>query len=536
MRYSLLCSSVCSVLLAASPCWGQAPSLAELAAQVSALQTTVAKLTRYIQVIEDAATSTYHGLSGPHIIFTGANVHIRSGSGWTHKGRTVNGAWVSEPLGLGNLIIGYNEANDSPTADTAQRGGSHNLVIGTQHQYPNSGGLVAGNNNVISGNAASVSGGLDNTASGLDSSVSGGWSNTASGYAASVSGGYRNRASNERSSVSGGLDNTASGASSSVNGGYRNRSSGWGTSVSGGFRNTATSTASSVSGGSNNQATGNFSTVGGGSGVTVIGANDFSNRLPACLTTKDVDGQAKADVVFEGCNVHIRNGDSSTNTTNGLGNLIVGYNEDLNTVGVRFPRTAGRNDRSGSHNVVIGPEHEYSSHSGLVVGVGNIISGAYASVSGGRDNEASGDYGSVSGGQNNEASDDAASVSGGVANVASGSYASVSGGQSNMATSTAASISGGTSNRVNGTAASVSGGYRNVAESASASVSGGQNNVARAPSASVSGGYNNVASGQASSVSGGQSNVASGISASVSGGQNNVASGQASSVSGGSGG
>src|SRR5262245_20531288 len=34
------------------------------------------------------------------------------------------------------------------------------------------------------------------------------------------------------------------------------------------------------------------------------------------------------DFVFTGCNVHVRNGESSTSTTNGLGNLIIGYNEE----------------------------------------------------------------------------------------------------------------------------------------------------------------------------------------------------------------
>ncbi len=65
MRYSLLCSSVCSVLLAASPCWGQAPSLAELAAQVSALQTTVATLTRSIQVIDEPCSTRSIRSTGP---------------------------------------------------------------------------------------------------------------------------------------------------------------------------------------------------------------------------------------------------------------------------------------------------------------------------------------------------------------------------------------------------------------------------------------------------------------------------------------
>jgi hypothetical protein len=32
-------------------------------------------------------------------------------------------------------------------------------------------------------------------------------------------------------------------------------------------------------------------------------------------------------VIFEGCNVHVRSGAGATETVNGLGNLIVGYNE-----------------------------------------------------------------------------------------------------------------------------------------------------------------------------------------------------------------
>ncbi len=42
-----------------------------------------------------------HELIGPHVMFEGANVHIRSGSGTTDDGGTRSG--------LGNLIIGYNE-------------------------------------------------------------------------------------------------------------------------------------------------------------------------------------------------------------------------------------------------------------------------------------------------------------------------------------------------------------------------------------------------------------------------------------------
>jgi hypothetical protein len=125
------------------------------------------------------------------------------------------------------------------------------------------------------------------------------------------------------------------------------------------------------------------------------------------------------DVFFTGCNVHIRDGSGDTDgDVNGLGNLIVGYNE---------LRGSG-DDRSGSHNIVVGMRHNFSSYGGLVVGSFNTISDAFASVSGGGGNTANGPFASVSGGLLNTANSFAASVSGGQYNTAGGFYASVSGG------------------------------------------------------------------------------------------------------------
>ncbi|RWX46827.1 hypothetical protein H206_03567, partial [Candidatus Electrothrix aarhusensis] len=75
-----------------------------------------------------------------NIYITGANLHIRSGSGATNG--NVNG--------LGNLIVGYNESNDDIKT------GSHNLVIGKYHSYSSYGGFVAGYDNQISGIFSSV--------------------------------------------------------------------------------------------------------------------------------------------------------------------------------------------------------------------------------------------------------------------------------------------------------------------------------------------------------------------------------------------
>jgi len=82
---------------------------------------------------------------------------------------------------------------------------------------------------------------------------------------------------------------------------------------------------------------------------------------------------------------------------NGLGNLIVGYNE---------PRVLDEDIRTGSHNVVIGQEHNFSHFGGIVVGLRNAIRGNFAAVSGGNENTASGFSAVVSGGRNRTAEGD----------------------------------------------------------------------------------------------------------------------------------
>jgi hypothetical protein len=179
----------------------------------------------------------------------------------------------------------------------------------------------------------------------------------------------------------------------------------------------------------------------------------------ACLS-KDGD-----NVVFEKCNVHIRSGSGKTDgAVNGLGNLIIGYNET----------TVENLKRTGSHNLVIGLEHAYSSFGGLVVGRENTISAPYASVTGGRLNTASGLGASVSGGSVNTASKDFASVSGGKSNEAKGLNASISGGTSNGAQGDFSSVTGGSDNTASGFAASISGGSGNLASGTYTSISGGK--------------------------------------------------------------
>jgi uncharacterized protein (DUF2345 family) len=104
------------------------------------------------------------------------------------------------------------------------------------------------------------------------------------------------------------------------------------------------------------------------------------------LLTLDAAG-AHPTARFTGVNVQVTNGVNQT-TVNGTGNLVVGFNE-LRGIG---------DDRSGSHNLVVGSRQNYASYGGLVAGFSNTISGAYASVSGGEANTASGDFSGISGG------------------------------------------------------------------------------------------------------------------------------------------
>lgn len=209
------------------------------------------------------------GVIGPNIVFSGANIHIVSGSGVTNDNFNFKG--------LGNLIIGYDE--DPSTAENAggippivplppleagDRGGSHNLVIGRWNRFPSAfGGFVAGEANTIVGAGTSVSGGAANTAGNLDASVSGGRFNTAGSPYSSVSGGQSNIAT---------LSTGHFGFGASVSGGTGNTASGTNASVCGGEGNTAFNDSSTVTGGTGNTA-GSDITFQGGLGATVVGGS-----------------------------------------------------------------------------------------------------------------------------------------------------------------------------------------------------------------------------------------------------------------------
>jgi hypothetical protein len=150
------------------------------------------------------------------------------------------------------------------------------------------------------------------------------------------------------------------------------------------------------------------------------------------LCRMEVDG---TELRFIGCNVNVQSGGGDTGAMNGAGNLIVGYNES----------TAAQ-VRSGSHNLVVGPEHEYVSYGTMISGHQNTTSGRYSAVVGGRDNVAAGVASSMVSGRFNSATAAYAAALGGGYSVASGQSALVLGGNGNTASAQSSTVIGGATN------------------------------------------------------------------------------------------
>lgn len=217
------------------------------------------------------------------------------------------------------------------------------------------------------------------------------------------------------------------------------------------------------------------------------------------------------NLYFDGVNVHVRDESGSTNCgstgCNALGNLIIGYDEFLPYEEASCGGLQGVDEnglpvddcleatypKTGSHNLVVGSGHSYSSYGGLVAGRENQISGPYSTVTGGIGNRAEGSYTSVSGGQGN---------------VADGPSSTVSGGWDNHAVEGSSSVSGGLHNETRGRFSAISGGSRNKTLEAYSAICGGHKNEASGKYSSVSGGYQNKANGRESTVSGGKNRSA----------------------------
>ena len=246
------------------------------------------------------------------------------------------------------------------------------------------------------------------------------------------------------------------------------------------------------------------------------------------FVTMDQSVPSRPTVRVAGANLQVVNGTGSTITVNGLGNVIVGYDEVTPSgyVMCNFGEfqpggtctgpgaVLANSHKSGSHNVVVGRYHNYSRYGGIVAGNQNSIIGAASTVTGGEANIAAAAFSSITGGSGN-------SVHGYVfpAVVGSpGTWGSVTGGQQNVVEGLYGSISGGRGNESSGMHSSISGGAYNRASNQSSSVSGGAENDADGTYSSISGGRSGFASGESSSISGGIGNSVLGFQSTITGG------------------
>ncbi len=224
-------------------------------------------------------------------------------------------------------------------------------------------------------------------------------------------------------------------------------------------------------------------------------------EITALQSTLKYVTTAGTTMTISGANLVITNGAGATATANGLGNVMIGYNELRND-------TPNTDIRTGSHNLILGSQNSFSSWGGIAAGSDNTITGVFACVEGGFGNAASGAYANIGGGYQNVASANSTYIGGGGQNTASGPGASITGGNSNIA-------SGGSS--------AISGGYANLASGSSTYVGGGENNTASGTASSVTGGYGNQTNGASSAIAGGASNTTNAANSIVLGGNGNTA-------------
>lgn len=343
------------------------------------------------------------------------------------------------------------------TVDGASGGAiSSKITIGPGQTNTGTDAFVAGADNVVNGNYASIGGGLINSAAGYASvigggnhnttsngysTVAGGQYNSATGAGAFSGGGIANEANNSGATISGGTVNVASGAQSAVGGGSANWSSADGSTIGGGNSNVSADSMSTVAGGQHNKARGAFSVVAGGGGSNQADSNSAQGKWSA----------------IGGGHGHVATGD---------------------------------------HSVIAG-------------GAGNLASGYYSAIGGGGGNTATAQFAAVAAGFISDATATYAFVGGGYSNTADGVESTIGGGFFNLTQDTCATIGGGRSNIANGAYSTIAGGGgpagypdRNQTDGDHASVGGGQRNSAYGRGATIPGGEDNEANGACSFAAG----------------------------------
>jgi hypothetical protein len=212
--------------------------------------------------------------------------------------------------------------------------------------------------------------------------------------------------------------------------------------------------------------------VSGGTAASPSCGADNTAVLAPTYISSGVGG--KPTVEFALVNVQIVNGDGSTASADGKGNLVIGYDESPGS-------------QTGSHDLVLGQHQSYTSYGGLVGGFGNQVSGHYAAALG-EANRASGTE-AVAAGDGNTASGIATSALGGFNNVVSSQFSALLGGCSNRVGTGTVSVNKACTDTSGhaGDYASISGGAGNQATGLDTAVGGGENRSVASPGNTVIG-------------------------------------------------
>ena len=156
--------------------------------------------------------------------------------------------------------------------------------------------------------------------------------------------------------------------------------------------------------------------------VTALQQNNALKLAPFVTVNANPENNVPGpNITFHGANIHIVNGMGATQLMNGLGNLIIGYDE-FEVPNTLFP-VGGR---TGSHNVIIGKSHCWfgtnttgnsagTAYGNLMAGESNWTMTAGQFVAG-FENEVVGRWASILGGSNNETFAERTVILGGVDN------------------------------------------------------------------------------------------------------------------------
>jgi hypothetical protein len=467
--------------------------------------------------------------------------------------------------GTAGLVSGENNALNGTNAVAI--GGSDNTVSGdggvaiggTANQVTQTGAAaIGGQFSTVSGGWAAVFGGAYHEATAINSTIVGGHTNTASGEHAVVIGGYANSASAAHATTLGGSANTAIApygvtpfdALSDAVDGLESFTSALGSDVGAEIAtNTASIASLEISAEDVDARVSENATAMTENGASISAHGSDISSLQgdvASLSTEDltlwesiddlntsrdvadtflnyVTVSPTGDIVFEDTNLVVRNSSGSTDgTTDGKGNLIIGYNEiDVDSV------------RTGSHNLILGMANSYSAFSGIIAGFNNVQLGEYASILGGTENLVSGNRAVVIAGQNNiasainsvviagttnEAEAQSAVVISGISNVASGIFSTVVAGNANDTTGPYSAVVSGDGNEATGQASVVIGGQVNLAAGRSSAILAGKENVTNGSNSGIVAGWTNRTGAQHAAVLSGYDNDADGEYSSILGG------------------